>query len=189
MKCLILISLLLSSLPLLADVCNYNYKKDTAQLTWTAFKTPKKIGVKAGFKKIEIKTQEAKDIHSVISSASFSVDIASLDSGNPERDAKIKKHFFKTDSSTVGITGKVLSLKDGVAQVEFTINKKTKTVPMNVLVANDEATITGKIDVLDFALNESLSAINEACKVLHEGKTWSDVELSIKAPFINSCKK
>ena len=188
MKSILAIVMLTSALSALAEVCTYSLKKDTSTLTWTAFKTPKKVGVNASFKTFEILTKEAADINAVIAQASFSVDTNSVDSGNPDRDAKIKKHFFKTDLKKVTVSGKVLSLKDGVAQVEFKINDKTKTVPMTVIIQNEEATIAGKIDVLDFALDSSLKAINEACKALHEGKTWSDVDLTVKAQFTKTCK-
>lgn len=35
----------------------------------------------------------------------------------------------------------------------------------------------GHIDVLDFSLSSALKSINEACYTMHEGKTWSHVEI------------
>jgi hypothetical protein len=41
--------------------------------------------------------------------------------------------------------------------------------------------------VLEFALNDQFNALHKACKTLHEGKTWTDVEISVTADFTKEC--
>ena len=63
-------------------------------LQWTAFKTPKKAAVNVKFDKYLITSANEKSILDAISSAQFTVDVSSVNSGNPERDKKIVKFFF-----------------------------------------------------------------------------------------------
>lgn len=37
-------------------------------------------------------------------------------------------------------------------------------------------------------MSKELAALNEACKALHEDKTWADVDLKLDAKFDVSCK-
>jgi polyisoprenoid-binding protein YceI len=170
-----------------AKDCVPQFKIEQSMLQWTAFKTPKKAAVNVKFDKYLITSANEKSILDAISSAQFTVDVSSVNSGNPERDKKIVKFFFTQKNKQITLKGKVLSVKNNIAEVEFTIHKVSKVIPMNLEVINNNVKLTGKIDVLDFKLNDSLSAINNACKVLHEGKTWSDVELLLTAQFKDLC--
>lgn len=170
-----------------AKDCVPQFKIEQSMLQWTAFKTPKKAAVNVKFDKYLITSANEKSILDAISSAQFTVDVSSVNSGNPERDKKIVKFFFTQKNKQITLKGKVLSVKNNIAEVEFTIHKVSKVIPMNLEVINNNVKLTGKIDVLDFKLNDSLSAIHNACKVLHEGKTWSDVELLLTAQFKDLC--
>jgi polyisoprenoid-binding protein YceI len=179
--------ILLFSNSIWAKDCIPQFKIEQSMLQWTAFKTPKKAAVNVKFDKYLITSANEKSILDAISSAQFTVDVSSVNSGNPERDKKIVKFFFTQKNKQITLKGKVLSVKNNIAEVEFTIHKVSKVIPMNLEVINNNVKLTGKIDVLDFKLNDSLSAINNACKVLHEGKTWSDVELLLTAQFKDLC--
>lgn len=187
MKFFIFSFLLISSQAFAAN-CKYSFQSETSKLNWTAFKTPQKVGVKGGFTEFKIKSKTSDSILNVIKSATFTVNTASVSTGDKARDAKIAKFFFNADKAKVGIAGKVNSITSGVAQVEYTINKTKKIVPMTIVVKDDLATLSGKIDVLDFMLNDQLTALNTACSQLHQGKTWSDVEISLEASFKKVCR-
>lgn len=188
MKYLILSSLFVFSFQSQAANCVSKYKQEGSTLEWTAFKTPKKVGVGAKFDKFNIVTKSGATIDEVIKGATFTVDSKSVNSGNPARDKKIVDNFFTTAGKPVAILGKVDKVEKDSALVSFTINGVTKQVPMKLARLDKVATLTGSINVLDFSMSKELAALNEACKALHEGKTWSDVDLKLTAQFDVSCK-
>lgn len=172
------------------SACKYNVNREKSKISWVAFKTPKKVGVKVEFNKFTItpaNTMGSKSIKELVNRASFTIDVLSLNSANTERDTKIKNIFFTSNNTPLSISGKVLSFKKNEIEVELKINETKKIIKMQTNLKDNIFEANGKIDVLDFALNENLSKINEACKVLHEGKTWSDVEIKIESEFDKKC--
>ena len=190
MKPILLISLLLITSKLYAKCVMLENQAENIVLTWTAFKTPAKVGVNGSFDKINLKTpKKGSSVGDFVSKTTFEIDSKSVNTKNKARDMKIAKHFFSFANNSL-ITGKFLSMKNKTLEMEITMNGQTKTVPM-VYVANDEKNTfvaRGHIDVFDFLLNGQLSAINKACYALHKGKTWSDVALKLEAKLSN-CKK
>lgn len=189
MKILLLIFAALSQPHAYAETCQFKYKKESTIIKWTAFKTPKKVGVSGKFTSFDVKTAPAQDINTAIKNATFSINTGSVDSGAPDRDNKIKKYFFSVKNKPITIAGKVVSMDHDQAKVQLNINGHKKDVMLKLQTKDNHATLSGKIDVLDFKMDSNLHALNEACKVLHEGKTWSDVEISIQTDFEKDCKK
>jgi polyisoprenoid-binding protein YceI len=174
-----------------SKTCTYSYIKEGSTLSWTAFKTPKKVGVKAKFSDFNIKANNgAVSVDALLSAASFEVNSQSVDSGDKARDAKIAQFFFKKMLKGTKITGKVLKFKAGKVDVELTMNGTTKVTTMNSKfdVAKGLMTFTGLINVLDFAMKSNLAALTKACFEKHEGVTWPDVGLELVAVIKNSCK-
>lgn len=169
--------------------CQFSLKKETPKVTWVAFKTPKKVGVKAAFEKIEITTKSklTKSINDLVIGSNFIIDASSVNSGNPERDKKLKNIFFAINDMPIKIEGKVLSLKDNMLELELKLHEKTKIIMMRTKIEDKTFYAEASIDVLEFALNDNLNLLNNACKDLHEGKTWSDVEIRIEAQFDQKC--
>lgn len=172
-----------------AAACKFHYNNDTSKINWIAFKTPKKIGVNVAFDKLTIqpKKKHAQKIEDLVIGSTFIIDTTSVNSKNPERDEKLKNFFFTSKGKPVSIEGKVLSLKDNILEVELKINEAKKIITMKSTISDKFFSATGSIDVLDFALSENLGLINDACKDLHEGKTWSDVEIKIESQFDQKC--
>jgi hypothetical protein len=177
------------SSPVIAN-CNFGLNLSKTKISWTAFKTPKKVGVKAGFDTFTITTDKganSSSIESLVQGASFEVNALSVNSKNPERDTKLKNLFFSKSATPLSISGKVVGMTKNELEVELELNGVKKKLMMNTTIKDNLFTANGKIDVLDFSLNENLSKLNEACKVLHEGKTWSDVEITIESEFDKNC--
>ena len=172
------------------QICAYEYTKEGTTLAWTAFKTPKKVGVGAKFTDFTIKAPSAKSIHDLLSTATFEVNSQSVDSGDKGRDAKIQQFFFKKMLKGTKITGKVLKVTDTAAEVEITMNGTSKIVNMTSKYdeASSKLNLKGTIDVLEFGMQENLAAITKACYEKHEGKTWSDVNLDLTATVKQNCK-
>ena len=183
---LILLSLLVTSVAQAA--CLYSPSKENTVISWTAFKTPKKVGVGGKFDSFEMKSTDTSSIEKALETATFTIDTKSVNTANPGRDKTIVTHFFTKDGKAIALSGKLKSLKGSEAVLALTFNGVTKDVPMTYVNKDNKATLNGKIEMMDFALNDQFNAIHKACKALHEGKTWTDVEIAVTADFSKSCK-
>lgn len=158
-----------------------------AKTTWTAYKTPKKVGVNGTFTKISYLAQESEDLKKFLQSAKIEIETASVDSGLKERDDKLLKFFFKLLKKSV-IKGEITNVKDDTVLVLLSMNNVKKEVSLKYTLLNDVITLTGEIDILNWSMEKSLASINKACYQLHEKKTWSDVALKIEVPIKHECQ-
>ena len=192
MKIFLTLALLTLSISSFAkpQICSFDYSKDGSTVGWTAFKTPKKLGVSAKFSDFAIKTTNSKSINDLLLTASFVINTQAIDSGDKGRDLKIAQFFFKKMLKGVKITGKVLKTTDNMVDVEMSMNGTTKVVSMTS--AFDEPagklTLRGSIDVLEFGMKDNLTALTKACFEKHEGVTWPNVDLELVASIQKSCK-
>lgn len=187
-KIFIISGLLLSFSNVKAETCDFSLS--SSKLEWTGYKTPKKLGVKGSFEKFQIKTkkEQSKSIEAAIKDAKFTIDTGTVKTGDAGRDERIINFFFTKNKKAVGISGNVKSIKKNIVEVEFHINGTKKVVPMTLDIQDAQATLVGSIDVMDFVMGENLSTLTEVCKVEHEGKTWSTVDLNLAAQFTKTCK-
>lgn len=162
-----------------AKDCQTMLQNDKTLVEWTAFKTPKKVGVGAKFDKFVIKTNKGMNLAKSIKGTTFTIDTQSVNSGNPARDAKIVKFFFQNNGKPVVLSGKFISVKEKEARVALKFNGKARELNLAMIESGDSVVFTGKINVEDFLLSNNLKALTEACKELHEGVTWPDVEFKI----------
>lgn len=176
----------------IAQAKNCLFTPDTSKtkLTWTAYKTPEKVGVDGSFDSISYKfSNKANSIEKLITGTNFSIATESTNSGNPARDKKLVDFFFNELIGNKLIKGSFKSIdkKKKMAVAQTTFNGVTKKINLNYKFENDILELNGKIDVLDFALGKQLEAINKACFDLHKGKTWSEVNLLIQVPVSTVC--
>lgn len=182
----ILFSLMLTSLSSFAADCTYSVDQSTVK--WTAFKTPKKVGVDGQFTKTTLKTTEAKDKIELIKNATFKIETASISTGNPGRDKTIRDNFFTKNKKPMSIQGHVTMVSPESTTAVIDIDGTKKEVIFKNTISDNKLLLEASIDVLDFKLNSQFSALHNACKALHEGKTWSDVNISIEATLKSQCK-
>ncbi len=148
-------------------------------LTWTAFKTPKKVGVKGTFDAIALSTPaNAQTIESFLMATSVTIDTAKVNSKHVERDAKLAHAFFGLMKPTITAHVKAISAK--TLTVAITMNGITREVPMSYSYDGKKVSAQGAIELADFDAMGALSSINNACFDLHEGKTWSDVTIAFE---------
>ena len=188
MKSLSLIFLLFLTTVAAAENCTYKINANDFKVSWVAFKTPLKVGVGGKFTKLGVKNATGSSFQDLVQGISFNIDTASTETGNKDRDAKIVKYFFENMDKSADITGETLSYEKKVLKVRLNMNKYTRDIPLKVTKTETSFEAEGVIDVFDFALNKSLAGINKACETLHEGKTWSDVEIKLEAKYSKSCK-
>ena len=172
------------------QICSFDYQKEGSTLSWTAFKTPKKVGVGAKFSDFTINAKNAKSTDDLLASASFEINSQSIDSGDKGRDMKIAQFFFKNMLKGTKISGKVLKVSNNVADVEMTMNGATKVISMTSKFdeASSKLIVKGALDVLEFGMKDNLAAITKACYEKHEGVTWPNVDLELSAAVKKSCK-
>lgn len=184
--CLLVLSGL--SLNANAEVCRYSVPKDGVKVRWTAFKTPKKVGVVGEFKSTDATAPAADSITQLVAGASFTINSRSVATGNTARDRKIVNNFFVSSGAPLLIRGWFINVTSGSATALLTLGAVTKEVPMRLKTEVAGAQLSGNINVLDFALGENLARITRACYALHEGVTWPDVEVNVTVPINKSCR-
>ncbi len=180
---------LLLSTSALAENCSYTLNQEKTKIEWEAYKTLAKAGVKGSFDLVEIKNIKAQSSESkIFNGLAFSINTHSVNSGDKGRDKKLKEHFFTVNNAPLSISGVANNYKKKMINVAFNINGVKKDIPLKVKKYDNKLTATGTIDMFDFGLHTSLMAINKACSLLHSGKTWNDVKISIAAEVSKECK-
>ena len=176
------------------EICSYTYDHGSSVMEWTAFKFTAKTGVKGTFTTITVKDGGAMESpEELIQSLSFSIPINSVETQNPERNAKIVQNFFGT-IATETIDGKVKALKTGgKAIIEITMNKITHDVEGTYTLENGNFAFHSTIDVADWKAIPGIDELNKICKELHTGddgvsKLWSEVELSFTTNLKSDCE-
>lgn len=172
------------------QICSYEYVKEGSTVSWTAFKTPKKVGVGAKFSDFTITAKSAKTVAEMLDGATFDINSQSVDSGDKARDVKIEQFFFKKMLKGTKITGKVLKSTEDMADVEITMNGSKQVVPMNSKFdeKSGKLVLNGEIDVLKFGMKSNLAALTKACFEKHEGVTWPNVNIELSANVKTICK-
>ncbi|MHC5202367.1 YceI family protein [Myroides sp. LJL119] len=149
-------------------------------LQWTAFKTPEKVGVNGSFTDIKLNgvNLEAPTLEQALQGATFVVVTKTVNTKDPARDQTLVANFF--DKMTGNINGFFGDFKDGKVAVHLTMNGKTIEKQFDYTTIENGIQLTGSIDIIsDFAAQGAFDALHEACKALHEGKTWSDVNIVV----------
>ncbi len=188
MKTRILFPLFLGVILGTAAQAKCQISNDDINVKWTAFKTKKKVGVGGSFTNLDLIARAAqKDLDATLLGQEISIETTSISTKNPARDKKIAKFFFSTMKSGTTITGKVTKVTKDIISIELSFNEKSKVIDFKRSVNKGVLSAKATIDVLDFGMNRELAALNKACFALHEGKTWSDVNIEITANLKN-CK-
>ena len=179
--------------------CTYKVDKNAVKVEWTAFKLTEKVGVTGTFKTTQLtgKSNEASSLTDLAKGLTMKIDGASIESGNPGRNATISEFFFQQFKPSGEITGQAKSVEgndeSGTVQIAITMNGTTKTVPFKYTITpKNEVEATATIDMMDFALQGPFDTLHQACEEKHTGedgvsKTWTDVDLKLTGKFSKSC--
>ncbi len=154
-------------------------------IEWEAFKTLSKVGVKGKMPSFSLNGKvKGSSINQIIKATSISIDSSIVDTGKAVRDKTISTSFFKRMSSKY-ISANVVSINPKGKQIIIRIkaNNITKNIPFSYSINGNKLFAKATIDVFDFQLHDSLKSLSRACKALHKGKTWSDVNLFLMANF------
>lgn len=177
--------------------CIYEYDPSQTSLEWTAFKFTEKTGVKGKFDSIRVvgKTKD-KSKFGVASKMLFQIDSSSVNSANPDRDAKIKKFFFGSVKGNQKITGRftqISSGETGTATLQLQFGKTKTSIPVNFVWKEDTVEVVGTVDVASLGLTQGLAKLNAECNDLHKGadgvsKLWPTVDVKVVSTLKKVCK-
>lgn len=183
-----------------AGVCKFTLDPGKTSLEWKAFKFTEKTGVGGKFTKLGITGYKTgKSPEAALKGLKFALEPIDLDSGNPERDAKIKGAFFGALKNAGKISGHFVSAKfdssgaAGTGIVKLSLNGITKDLPLTFTLENGELfKVKGNINLTDWKASSAVTALNEVCKDLHTGKDgksvlWPEIEISITSTLKTEC--
>lgn len=180
--------------------CKYSVNQETSGIEWKAFKFTEKTGVGGKFTKVTITgAKSSANIPDALKGLKFSIDPLDLDSGNAERDPKIKGAFFGNLKKNGKIEGSVSSAKleadgkSGTGVVKLIWNGVSKDVPLQFALTGEVLEAKGHLDVNNWNAGKALTALNTVCSDLHKSKDgksvlWPDVEITIKSTLKKDCK-
>jgi len=188
----IFISLFSAAVMSQAQMCTYS-QKGQVDVGFTAFKTPLKIGVGGSFNEVVFKTnvQDANTLDALLVGSGLTINKGSVNTKNQGRDATLVTSFFNVLEADQ-ISAKVLNIKEtsatnGVITTRMTLNKVTVKVPMQYVIENGVMQGHGTIDLADFNAQTALESITKACSDLHQGKTWSDIDITFTMNIAKKC--
>jgi polyisoprenoid-binding protein YceI len=176
------------------EVCNYHIIQDSLKIYWTAFKHTAKVPVKGAFDTVNVTVKNnAETVEQILTSAVFSIQTHSVNSGDEGRDAKIRSFYFDKLANGQSIEGKITSAENGKASVELTINNVTKNIEGKYLTEDGFLKFKTSVNMELFNAQESITALQDACKEKHTGsdgvtKLWPDVEILVQVPVKKQCK-
>ena len=181
---------LLATITLLNAECMLE-KNSPIDVTWTAYKTPKKIGVNGGFMAIVYKGNEkAKDLKSLLLKSRVMLEVNNVDSKDPFRDAKIAQFFFNMMQGAV-IDVDITSMKgddsSGTLVINVYMNNRSIDVPLRYEVTEGKFRAKGVLNLADFNALEALKMLTLNCYAPHEGKTWEDVAVGFSFDLNKRC--
>jgi len=160
----------------------FAYEAQSLTVTFKAFKTPLKKGVAGHFDKVIVSSKKSASLQEMLLTTVAKVDTTSVNTNNSARDAKLIKSFFLVQNNKT-IQAKIVAVEKDVIFIALTLNGTTKQIPLHYTLRDSYVEASGVIDLGDFGMLPSLTAINKACYELHKGKTWQDVAIGFHLGF------
>lgn len=175
------------------EICLYSYNEGSTEFEWTAYKTNAKVPVAGTFNEIIVTSEDSENAIEVIESIEFSMNTASVESTNADRDAKIAEHFFGT-LNTTEITGKVTGINEKTSKATIMIEMHgiAFDIEGDYTMEDNTFSFSSSIDVSSWNGMAGIVALNTVCSDLHTGddgvsKLWSEVGLSFSTTLTSDC--
>ncbi len=163
------------------EPAQFSVEQKTITVKWTGYKTTDKKAVSGEFKEIIVSnTKNSTSAIEAINGATFEIPISSLDSGNEERDGKLKQLFFGIMDATLSLTGTLHLNDDGTGNINLKMNGVQKEIPITFVISAQLVELEGIINLDDWNAQSALASLANACFELHKGpdgesKTWNEV--------------
>jgi len=165
---------------------SYSVDPKTSVIKWTAYKTTDKVPVSGTFKTIEVtNAKEANSAKEALNGIEFRIPVNSIDSKNPDRDAKLIKDFFGTMKDTQYLSGTIKLDDNGKGVVHLKMNGIGKDFPITYILSDQIVELNATMNLDNWQAKAAIDALNKVCFDKHKGadgisKTWSEVTLNIK---------
>ncbi|WP_120946343.1 YceI family protein [Helicobacter labacensis] len=160
---------------------------DTGKLSmsFTAFKTPKKVGVEGTFDGVNYRfNKDHSSVVRMLDKASATIDVSHVNLHDALKSKNVKEAFFdlfKDKNLRVTFRDIVAGENQGTILASVRMNAKSVKVPMNYTIEKDQLVVTGVLDILEFGLKDALAKLAKACEPMHQKLTWSQVQITFKA--------
>ena len=181
------LKLLLGSFFLFAFVTANAYEVNgDLEVKWTGYKTEKKVPVSGTFNEIKLDISKNENFEDFLKSAKVKINTLTFDSGLEVRNKSIITTLFSLKSSEE-IRGviKNVNTSSKTLILNLTMNEVKKDVFLSYEVKNGMLIAKGLIDILDYSLDESFAKFAKECFILHQGKSYSEVNIEFVLPFKN----
>lgn len=174
-----------------AQSCSYDMDKSSFDMKWGAFKFQSKAKVSGTFNEYKLEATKSDSLKKLLDSSKIVIDTKSVNTKHETRDKTIFDNFFALFNSKdikANISDSIEGKNSGTINLNLDMNKKSSIVPMSYKIENGKLTATGVTDLNIFDLSGALASINKACYALHQGVTWSQVELEFSVKVNKECK-
>ncbi|MCB0477333.1 MAG: YceI family protein [Crocinitomicaceae bacterium] len=180
-----------------AESCTYSISPDNIVVNFTAYKfaEPNKTGVNGKFEEITISgNNQNVDPMMAATGVQFEIPVASVYTGDPARDKKIRESFFGTMMATEKMTGSVRAIEGDQVTIELKMNEITFDVVATQVIDGENITLNAEINTDNWNGQDAISALNKVCEANHKSPEggasvlWPDVTLKIEGKLIKECK-
>lgn len=160
--------------------CLQKGEEGLPQISFKAFKTALKVGVPGSFTQVTwAGASEAESLRELLLSQSLTITPTSVETKNPSRNTNISEAFFSNFLGDKMIHLKVHKVFKSKILLEISMNKVKRLIPIKYTFKDSSFNGRGYLDLLDFKLEGALDSLTKRCFALHEGKTWSDIEIEV----------
>lgn len=155
---------------------------------WTAFKTMEKVAVSGTFDDVKFKFGKVKNgsLESQLSNATATIDIMKVNLNDEVKNQNLKTYFFgafqKKDPIKVNFKAVSEGKNRGTILASVRMNGKTQKIPMQYEISGGKLVAKGILDLNQFGLDDARMSLQKGVDELHEGMTWSQVEIGFEAP-------
>tara|TARA_B100000809_G_scaffold261450_1_gene310374 strand:+ start:7528 stop:8115 length:588 start_codon:yes stop_codon:yes gene_type:complete len=169
------------------NTAQYQLKDATKSIAWTAYKTTDKVPVNGVFKTIDIiSNAEGNTIKETLQALEFSLPVASLFADGKEYN--VINFFFGVLLMPDTILGKINLTDDKNGYIDLTVGGITEKLFIEYIEVNNEVTITSRMDLQKWKLQQSIESLNKVCGFLHAGgdgiiKVWDHVDIITTVTF------
>ncbi len=179
------------------EECSYSVDPAAVRVAWTAYKTTDKIAVEGVFDTVEITgAKPAASLAEALEGITVIVNTSSINSANPERDAKIIKFFFGMMSNWEKVIGDIVAVQGdenrGEITLDLSLNGITRQIVVPYVQERGVLVFQTEVDLTEWNADSSIASLNRACYDLHTGpdgvsKLWPTVRFEVRAPFEKRC--
>lgn len=157
------------------------------EMYWVGYKLANKTAVKGSFSDVAYKLKNQQgSIKDIFEGASAKIALSNLNVANPEAKKNLSEEFF-SKFKTPEISVKIIQVMEGENQgtmlAKVSMNKKSQLIPMQYTINNGKIEVKGVLDMLSFKLDKALESLIKVCGKLHQGYTWTQVEIGFSAPL------